>query len=118
VRCGAGVEDPRRGPLEGHLVQCGYEASLIPAALLYHWWSRVVGVLDEGKRSVRLSLSEGAEDARTAPGWGRRRRAPGLLMHPGGPGGVAILGCGREPVTAAGVGSALALLLPAAAATT
>jgi hypothetical protein len=68
VSCGAGVKDPRRGPLEGHLVQSVYEASLIPAALLCHWWSRVVGELDEGERSVRLSLSEGAKDARTAPG--------------------------------------------------
>jgi len=116
VSCGASVEDPRGGPLEGHLIQCGDEASLIPTALRCHRWSRVVGGLNRGERSVRLSLSVGAEDARTAPGRGWRRRAPGLMMNPGGPRGVAVPGGGWEPGTAR-VRAALALL-PAAAATT
>jgi hypothetical protein len=87
VGCGASVEDIRR-PLEGHLIQGGYEASLIPAAMLWQGWNGVVGELGGG--SVGLGLSEGAEDvrvARTVPGWVCPRRAPRLLMHPDSQGG-------------------------------
>jgi hypothetical protein len=87
VSYGAGVEDPGRRPLEGHLIQGGDEASLIPAAMLWQGWSRDVGELGGGERSVSLGLSEGADDSRAVPGRVRRRRAPGLLMHPDGLGG-------------------------------
>jgi hypothetical protein len=87
VSCGAGVEDLGRRPLEGHLIQGGNEASLIPDAMLWRGWSGDVGELGRGERSVSLGLSEGVEDSRAGPGRVRRWRAPGLLMHPGGLGG-------------------------------
>jgi len=56
VSCGTGVEDPRGGPLERHLVQSGDEAGLIPAALLLRRWSggRSAGELGGGERGVGL----------------------------------------------------------------
>ena len=41
-------------PLEGHLVQGGNEAGLIPAAMLLRGWRRGVGELGGGERRVRL----------------------------------------------------------------
>jgi len=92
VSCGAGVEDPGVGPLEGHLVQGSDEASLIPAAGLLLWRGRTVGELGGGEGGMGLRM--GAEDAGAAPGRVRRRRAPLLLLRPARPGGVAVPGAG------------------------
>ena len=54
VGSGTGVEDPGGRPLEGHLVQGGNEAGLIPAAMLLRRWRRGVGELGGGERRVRL----------------------------------------------------------------
>ena len=74
------------------MVQGGNEAGLIPATMLLRGWCGGVEELGEGERSVRLVLREGAEDPRAAPGLVCRRqlRAPGLLVHPGGPWRVAV----------------------------
>ena len=88
MSCGTGVEDPRGGPLERHLVQSGDEAGLIPAALLLRRWSggRSAGELGGGERGVGLGRREGVEDPWATRCWW----TPRLLMHPGCPGRVAV----------------------------
>jgi hypothetical protein len=70
VSRGTGVEDLGRGPLEGHLVQGGYEADLIPIVVLLVGGVGccTIGEMDRGEGSVCLGLRESAEDAGAVPG--------------------------------------------------